>query len=152
LSFAVSAQEFNEGFKVGGGFTFALPVGNLKGYSVGAGIDILAQYALAEKVAVTADFGYTTLFAKDENLASFDVLPLRIGIRYLLAKEFYAAAKFGTGIIIGKGSAGSTAYAFGAGYILSSRMDVSAHFEGFSRKNSLSPSYLGIRLGYFFKQ
>jgi hypothetical protein len=151
ISFAASAQAFNEGLRIGGGLSFGIPVLNLKGYSVGAGVDVLAQYALAETVGITADFGYMTLFAKDDNLASFDVLPLRIGIRYFPVKQLYGAAKFGTGIIIGKGSTGSTAYAFGAGYVLGSRMDVSAHFEGYSRKELLSPSYLSLRLGYFFK-
>lgn len=150
LNSVMAQTNFNTGLRIGGSVTLAVPVNKLKGFSVGAGIDVLAQYALSSNIAVTGDFGYTTVFAKDDNLASFDILPLRVGLRYFPSSQFYFGAKIGTGIGVGKNSGSSTAYAFGAGLIMSPKLDVSANYEGFS-KNGVSPGYLGIRLGYFFK-
>ncbi len=147
----VSAQsDFNSGLRVGGGITLAIPVNKLKGYSIGAGFDLLAQYALSRSIAITGDIGYTTVFAKDDNLASFDIVPIRAGIRFFPSSQFYIGGKIGAGIGVGKSSGSSTAYAIGAGLIMSPKLDVSASYEGFS-KNGVAPGYLGIRLGYFFK-
>ena len=149
-SFLFAQSDYNTGFRLGGGITLAVPVNKLSGYSIGAGFDLLAQYALSTKIAVTGDIGYTTVFAKNKDLASFDIVPIRVGLRFFPASNFYVAGKIGTGIGVGKSSGSSTAYAVGVGFIMSPKLDVSASYEGFS-KSGVSPAFLGIRLGYFFK-
>lgn len=149
--YAVSAQAgYVNGFKLGGGVSVDIPANNLGSYSVGVGVDLLAQYGIARKLALTGDIGYTTIFAKNKDLASYDIVPIRGGFRYFPSSMFYLAGKIGVGIGVGKYSGSSTAYAIGAGLVMSPKLDVSANYEGYS-KSGFSTGYIGIRLGYFFK-
>ena len=152
IGYGVLAQSrFVNGFKIGGGVSVDVPVSNLHGYSIGVGLDLLGQYGITRKLAITGDIGYTTIFAKNKDFASYDIVPIRAGIRFFPSSMFYLGAKVGVGIGVGKYSGSSTAYAFGAGLVMSDHMDVSASYEGFS-KSGFSTGYLGLRLGYFFSR
>ena len=150
MGYCVSAQSgFINGFKIGAGVSVDVPANNLSGYSVGVGVDLLGQYGIAGKIALTGDIGYTTIFAKNKDFPSYDIVPIRAGIRFFPSSMFYLAGKIGVGIGVGKSSGSSTAYAIGAGVVMSRNMDVSATYEGYS-KSGFSTGYIGIRLGYFF--
>ncbi len=150
-SFAVKAQDEsgNTGFKVGVGANLAIPVSNLEGTSIGAGIDVLGQYGFSENFAATVDAGYTQLFAKDNGL-DVSLIPIRAGIRYYATPSLYFGGKVGIGIQKVKGFDGvtATAYSFGAGYKLDSKFDVSASYDGYSKNGSIG--LVGVRLGYTF--
>ncbi len=132
------------------GLNLAIPVSNLKGYSIGAGIDVLGQYMISDKVGITADAGYTALFPKNggENLG---IIPIRGGLRFYPNYNFYLAAKAGVGIINGGGdNYSSTAYSFGAGYMLSPAVDLGVTYDGYSKVGSFGLA--NIRIAYKFGQ
>lgn len=152
--FTSNAQGPIGGFKIGGGLSVVAPASNLKGYSVGVGIDLLGHYGLSSQLALTGDVGYTTIFAKDKNAKALNVVPIRAGIRFYPANPFYLGGQVGLGIVSGGGSSTSgLAYAFGAGYRMDDKLDLGLNYEGFSKKvNGITSSfgYIGVRLGYFF--
>lgn len=139
----------NRGFKVGVGANLAIPLSNLNSTSIGAGFDLLAQYGIAEQVAITADAGYTVLFGKD-GFSDLSIVPIRAGLRFFPSPAFYLGAKAGVGILNTKGaeSKSATAYSFGAGYYLTPQIDVSAAYDGYSKSGSFG--LVNIRLGYTF--
>jgi hypothetical protein len=135
--------------KIGAGISLAIPANNLPLSSIGTGIDLLAQYGLSEDLSVTADAGYTALFGKNA-FPHTGVVPLRVGFRYFPLEQVYLAAKIGAGIYtLSNTNTSYTAYAVGAGYNLSEKIDVSASYDGFTRKFG-SFGYAAIRLGYTF--
>lgn len=149
--FSSVAQESVQGFRIGGGLSVVAPIGNnLKAYSVGVGLDLLGQYGISSQLAITGDVGYTTIFAKDDNLDAFNVIPIRAGLRFFPTDKFFLGGKAGVGIITGSGNSTSGfAYSFGAGVKMDDRLDIGLNYDAVS-KNSASFSYLGLRLGYFF--
>ncbi|RYY51223.1 MAG: hypothetical protein EOO06_01410 [Chitinophagaceae bacterium] len=150
-SFTVNAQDEsgNTGFKFGVGANLGIPVSNLDGASIGAGIDLLGQYGLAEQFAVTVDAGYTNIFAKDNGL-DLSLIPIRAGVRFYATPALYFGAKAGIGIAKSKGyeSVNTTAYSFGGGYKLDNKFDVGASYDGYSKDGSFG--LINIRLGYTF--
>ncbi len=137
------------GFKIGAGANLAIPLSNLNSTSIGAGFDLLAQYGIAEQLAITADAGYTSLFGKD-GFNNLSIIPIRGGLRFFATPELYLGGKIGVGIIKTEGSESrtATAYSFGAGYFLSPMIDVSAAYDGYSKNGSFG--LMNIRLGYTF--
>ncbi len=189
-----------KGFKIGGGLNVDFPIsGTLQKnpsignqtypstYSVGVGIDLLAQYGFSDNLAVTGDIGFTTLmvnkkFKDDVNkeMKSLSLIPIRVGLRYYPSSQFYLGAKVGVGIgtnagqeynastgVVKTKSETLMAYSFGAGYMLSSKLDIGLNYDGYS-KNTTRAGYtiggvvfpsakikntlgmIGVRLGYTF--
>jgi hypothetical protein len=153
-SFAANAQGDVLGLKFGLGANLAIPLTNYSdSYSIGAGIDLLGQYGISEQVAVTVDAGYTSLFGKklpNGIKNDLSIIPIRAGLRFYPAPEFYIAGKAGIGIIKPEGfsSTNTTAYSFGIGYFVNPTFDVSASYDGYSKNGS--SSLINIRLGYTF--
>ena len=150
---AQSSENSGSKFKIGGGINVLFPVSNADLYSVGAGIDLLAQYNLAPNVAITGDLGYTSLMIKSKYKdlgykSSTGIIPIRAGIRFYPSSEFYLGGKVGVGIGTGTGSSTLTAYSFGAGYMLSPKLDIGVNYDGYSKNGSMS--FLGARIGYTF--
>lgn len=152
-AFAQSNASSNTGFKIGGGLNVLFPVSHFDAYSVGVGVDLLAQYRLSQKIAITGDLGYTSLMVKskykDLGVKSSGIVPIRAGIRFYPTSDIYIGGKVGVGVGTGDGSTTTTAYSFGVGYMLSPKLDVSANYDGYS-KNSFSQGLAGVRLGYTF--
>lgn len=148
-SFAGMAQKAGiQGFKIEGGLNLAIPANNLSGASIGAGVDLLGQYGVSENFGITVDAGYTSIFPKGggDNLG---IIPIRAGIRYYASENFYLGGKVGVGILTGGGSSTSTtAYSFGAGYMISPKLDLGASYDGYSKSGSFG--LVNVRLGYFF--
>ena len=155
------AQGPINGFKVGGGLSVVAPVGNLEGYSVGVGVDLLGQYGISSQFAITADAGYTTLFPKNKDAESFNIIPLRAGIRFYPSSKLYLGGKAGIAIMTMKDSDSQSnfAYSVGGGFRMDNKLDIGLSYDGSSLKSpatvltpesSISFGYIGIRLGYMF--
>ncbi len=139
------------GLKFNGGVHVDIPVSNLDNASIGAGLDILGQYGFTDNLAVTLDAGYTSFFPKEVNGQkgdNFGIIPIRAGIRFFATPQLYIGAKGGVGIGTATGSETMTAYSFGAGYMMSSKLDVGASYDGYSKGGSIGA--IGIRVGYYF--
>ncbi len=139
-----NAQEF----KIGAGINLAVPVSNMDGTSIGAGVDLLGQIGLSENFAITVDAGYTSFFAKNGG-DNYGLIPIRGGIRFMATPQLYLGGKAGVGILTGNGSSTSTtAYSFGAGYQLDPKLDLGLSYDGYSKNGSFG--YINLRLGYNF--
>lgn len=162
---AQSSESTSSKFKIGAGLNVLFPVSNADAYSVGVGVDVMAQYAVSENISITADAGYTSLMVKSEfksdDFKSQGIIPIRAGIRFFPSSQFYIGGKVGVGIMtdvvksinlvtgeISKGSQSTTAYSFGAGYMLSPKLDIGINYDGYSKNGSLG--LIGARLGYTF--
>ena len=153
-----SAQQ---GFRIGAGLSVAAPVSNLDAYSIGVGVDVLGQYGLSDKFAITADVGYTTLFTKAKNGNSLNIIPIRGGVRFYPTSQIYLGAKAGLGIITQKNmnNQSNLAFGIGAGFKMDQKLDIGIAYEGVSfttpafgltPANNASLGYISVRLGYFF--
>ena len=135
-------------FKIGGGINLAIPASNMGGTSIGAGADLLGQIGLSENFAITVDAGYTSFFVKNGG-DSYGLIPIRGGIRFMATPQIYLGGKAGVGILTGNGSSNSTtAYSFGAGYMLDPKLDLGLSYDGYSKNGSFG--YINLRLGYNF--
>ncbi|MEO7048660.1 MAG: hypothetical protein ABI091_25390, partial [Ferruginibacter sp.] len=64
--------------------------------------------------------------------------------------SFYLGGKVGVGIFTGGGNnTSTTAYSFGAGYMISPKLDLGVSYDGYS-KSGYSSGLVNVRLGYFF--
>ena len=150
------AQGSIRGFKVGGGLSLDIPASKtINDYSIGVGVDLLGHYGVTEKFAITGDIGYSTLFPKNKDNKSFNVIPIRAGIRFYPTNKVYFGGQAGVAIMKFSGltSQSNFAYAVGGGYRLDNKLDIGLNYEGSSLKystGSVSFGYIGIRLGYFF--
>ena len=137
-------------FSIGAGASLAIPARNLAVNSIGGGLDILGQYVLSEQLVVTADVGVTALAARF-NLPTSAVIPIRLGLRYFPVPNAYVSGKAGMAIFALGDVVSETyaAWALGAGYVVSKRVDIAGAFEGFAKK-STDFGYVTLRLGYTF--
>ena len=143
-----SAKSQNTALKFGGGLNLGIPVHNLSGSSVAIGADFLAHYAVTSQVAITGDFGYNALFAKNGGGTS-NIIPLRAGIRIYPVENVYFLGKIGAGFISSNGSSvTSTAYSLGAGYSVNKKVEIGASYDGYSKNGTIG--LLNLRLGFFF--
>ncbi len=147
--FCVAAQVEKNKTGIGAGLLLAIPVYNLDISSVGGGGDLLLQYGLSGKTALTADVAFIGLPGKN-NYPSTAIVPIRLGVRYFPVPKIYAGAKAGLGIYtILKASASHFAYAVSGGYLLTKKIEAGLFYDGYSNKNT-SFGYAGIRAGYNF--
>lgn len=150
---AQSSDNAASKFKIGAGLNVMFPISNADLYSVGAGLDIMAQYNVAENIGITADLGYTSLMVKSKYKdigykSSVGIVPIRVGVRFYPSSQVYLGGKIGVGVGTSSGSTTLTAYSFGAGYMLSPKLDIGLNYDGYSKNGSMS--FLGLRLGYTF--
>ncbi len=140
------------GLKFNGGIHVDIPASNMDANSMGVGFDVLGQYGFTDNLAVVFDAGYTNYMVKskykDLGFKSSGIIPIRAGIRYFPTSKIYINGKGGVGIGTGEGSTTMTAYSFGAGYMVTSKIDVSASYDGYSKNGSMGS--VGVRVGYFF--
>lgn len=146
-SIAQNGSEYNRGFTLSGGITLAVPSSNLPLWSVGLGADLLAQYALTEKFALTGDAGYTNLFGR-KDIKSYHIVPVRIGAKYF-TNRLYFAAKAGIGFLKVKDIDGATAvaYSLGGGYMLNKKTDLGLAYDGYSKNGTIG--LIAVRIGFF---
>lgn len=143
---AVKAQ--NKDLKFGLGFNVGIPVHNLSGTSLAAGVDLLGHYKASSNVAVTGDIGYTALFAKSGGGTS-NLIPLRIGLRYYASPDFYVGGKIGVGFLSNPNttSVTTTAYSVGFGYVPKGKVEFGASYDGYSKNGTIG--LLNLRVGLF---
>lgn len=134
--------------KFQGGLNVGIPAHNLGGTSLGLGVDLLAHYTIAPQVAITGDVGYTALFGKN-GAGTTNLIPFRAGLRFYPSDDFFVAGKIGAGFISSSGSSvTTTAYSFGIGYKIDTKLELSASYDGYSKNGTVG--LINLRLGYFF--
>lgn len=134
--------------KFGVGLDLGIPAKNLGGSSIAAGADVMAHYAVSKEVALTGDFGYTALFAKNGG-STTSILPLRVGVRVYPVSNFFLGGKIGAGFLSSSlSSVTTTAYSLGGGFSIDDQLELGASYDAYSKNGTIG--LVNIRLGYFF--
>jgi hypothetical protein len=138
-----------KGFKVNVGVLMAIPASNLKFSTVGAGVDVQAQYGFSNALVVTSSVGYTGL-AGEGFYPYTAVIPITVGLRYYPIAKLYAAGKLGWGVYsLSSTTINYTAYTLGAAYEISKKWDSGVYYDGFINDKT-SFGYVALRVGYTF--
>lgn len=151
VGFTAKAQKESagiEGFKIQGGINLGIPASNMSGSSFVAGIDFLGQYGVSENFGITVDAGYSAIFLKSPaDPKTESLIPIRAGIRYYPASNYYFGGKVGVGILAYDGnSTSTTAYSFGGGYMVTPKIDLGASYDGYSKNGSFG--LVNVRIAY----
>jgi len=149
LDALVAQTKAPKGFKINAGASLAIPASNLEFSTIGAGLDVQAQYGLSNSMVATAGVGYTGL-AGEGFYPYTAVIPITVGLRYYPHPKVYAAGKFGWGVYtLSTTSINYTAYSFGAAYVISKKLDTALLYDGFVNDKT-SFGYVAVRLGFTF--
>lgn len=164
----VSAQKKDpamSGQKLGIGVDFALPTGGTNDlYKLGFGGSLQFQTPIAQSLNFTGSAGYLNFTGKEliGNLKypKYNAIPLKAGLRYFLAENFYVGGELGAAIGTSDGSRTSFVYSPGLGVEFpvadKSTIELGARYEGWSgdrKDNSLIvpvKSFVGLRLAFNF--
>lgn len=142
------------------GVELGIPTGDLNGtQKIGIGGSAKAAFPVASDLDLTVSAGYIS-FSGDE-IGSFkypalNFIPIKAGVRYRFAPHgFYLEPQLGYTSINTPGSStsgkGGFTYAANAGYFFTRNWDISARFEGVSKKgNQGNLAHVGLRLAYNF--
>ena len=154
----VSAQKdpAMNGPKLGVGVEFGLPVGDFGDfYNLGVGGSLVYQQPLASNLNFTASAGYIN-FSSEEVLGvkvSSAAIPVKAGIRYFFAENFYGGAELGAAFSTEDNGGTAFAYAPGIGVEFpvadKAAIDLGVRYEGWSR-DSRTNSFIGIRAAFNF--
>jgi opacity protein-like surface antigen len=145
------------GPKLGVGVEFGLPVGNFGDvYNLGVGGSLVYQAPIAPSLNFTGSAGYINFSTEDNPLGikiNSGYIPVKAGVRYFFAENFYGAAELGASFSTENG--GGTAFAYSPGIGVEfpvadkAAIDLGVRYEGWSR-NSFTSSFVGIRAAFNF--
>ncbi|MFN0257824.1 outer membrane beta-barrel protein [Pedobacter ureilyticus] len=163
LGLAANAQTKDpamNGSKIGVGADFAFPMGDLKdGYDFGVGGSLNFQAPIANKLNFVGEAGYLSFTGKEVTFMgvtakapSFGSIPVKAGVRYFLAENFYAQGQLGAAFSTESGGGTSFLYApsVGVEFPVADKMaiDFGARYEGWS--NNGTASFIGLRAALNF--
>ncbi len=163
LGLAANAQKKDPamgGSKIGVGADFAFPMGDAgDAYKFGVGGSLNFQAPIASKLNFVGEAGYLTFSGKEVTVMgltykqpSYGSVPVKAGVRYFLAENFYAQGQLGASFSTEKG--GSTAFVYapslGVEFPVADKMaiDLGARYEGWSNNGTLS--FIGVRAALNF--
>ncbi len=136
------------------GFELAAPSNGV--YNIGFGASGKFEVPIVTPVSLTLTGGITTLFYKSNLFSSSRTpgaagfIPLKAGVKYYLAKTFYAEGEAGAAIETNYGKQSSFAFSLGPGFIVpvndKQGVDISFRYESWA--NQLRQT--GIRFAYRF--
>jgi opacity protein-like surface antigen len=160
----VSAQTKDvamSGSKLGIGADFAFPTGDFGDVAkMGYGGSLQFQTPIASKLNFTASGGYLNFQGKDTTIPGLGTIdggnvgfiPVKAGIRYFLAENFYAGGELGAAFATG--DADGTAFVYtpniGVEFPVADKasIDLGARYEAWSDNGTLR--FFGLRLAYNF--
>ncbi|WP_316743503.1 outer membrane beta-barrel protein [Pedobacter antarcticus] len=154
------------GAKLSIGADFALPTGNTSNaYKLGFGGSLQYQQPIADQLNFTASAGYLNFTGKDAaggllKFRDYAAIPVKVGLRYFLAENFYAGGELGAAFGTSDGARTSFVYTPGIGveFPVSDKgsIDLGARYEGWSSGDYKIgdqvhvKNFVGIRLAYNF--
>ena len=145
------------GNKLGVGVEFGLPVGDFGDvYNLGVGGSLLYQAPVASNLNLTLNAGYMSFESKEVlgfGLPNYSAIPVKAGVRYFFAENFYGGAELGAAFFTGDYSGTAFAYSPGIGVEFpvanKASVDLGVRYEGWSR-DSHTNGFVGIRAAFNF--
>lgn len=155
---SVKAQDpAMSGSKLGIGAEFAFPMGDFgDAADFGYGASLSYLHPLGNALKLTGTAGYTRFDYKENALGikvKSEHIPLKAGLRYYVAENFFLGGELGAAISTVKGGNTAFAYAPGLGVEFpvadNGAVELGARYEGWSA-NSATSGFIGLRLAYNF--
>jgi len=162
------AQSVADGkFRFGIGVDGLLPIGNLsQTENFGLGITPRLQYGIGNNTALTFTSGFYHFFPKSVFIPDngyvvngvpvqgtykykLDIIPVKVGIKQFISKDFYFGAEAGAGFEVEDGGGPVKLILSPAFGYASKHWDVAARYEGFFGQNS-NYGTVGLRIAYGF--
>jgi opacity protein-like surface antigen len=144
------------GSKLGVGVEFGLPVGDFGDvFNLGVGGSLVLQIPVATNLNFTGSAGYLKFSNDSDDIIEYSVaaIPVKAGLRYYFAENFYGAGELGAAFYTGDNSTTAFAYAPGIGVEFpvanKAAIDLGVRYEGWSA-NSRTNSFVGIRAAFNF--
>ena len=171
LGLAVNAQTKKDpamgGTKVGIGADFAFPMGDFSkgalGVDYGVGGSLNFQVPVASQLNFVGEAGYLNFNSKEVAGVSYNygAIPLKAGLRYFLAENFYAQGQIGAAIATKDSNYGKTGFLFapsvGVEFPVADKMsiDFGARYEGWTGQPAglnatRTNSFIGLRAALNF--
>ncbi|WP_162499827.1 outer membrane beta-barrel protein [Mucilaginibacter terrigena] len=154
---ASSFAQSSDGGKFSIGVEAGLPVGDLKNVSnfiIGGSLKY--DHPIAEGTFITGSAGFSSIQGKEATtpfgtvkVGNTSVVPVKAGIKYFLAENFYGEAQAGAAFFTQSGGGTAFAYAPGIGYSFGGGLDAGVRYEAWT-KNGSTLSQVGLRVGYSF--
>lgn len=138
-----------------------IPIGSLSDtHSWNLGGSIQADFPIATGLDVTVNAGFNNFFGKD-NFSDISLIPVKAGLKYFLADNFYVQGEAGASFVANKDKSGadkSTAFTYApqVGFLFpvgqKSYIDAGVRFESNSKfyTNGNNNNFFGLRLAYAF--
>ena len=155
----VAAQTKSRESKLGLGLDIAIPTGAYQDQAdYGLGFSLLYQKPVADNLSITGNVGYLRFHGPavfDDIKYKEGYVPIKAGVRYFIARYFFAAAELGVAIPTANGYGSGTAFVYtpgiGASFPISKTgtLDIGIRYENWSRTDG-TRSFAGIRAGYNF--
>lgn len=141
------------------GFELGLPLGDFStAYDTGTGVSLIYHKSIGTSTFFTGNLGYMRFTGKVRVGAAnlkykADMVPVKMGVKHYLTKDFYGAAEMGAAISTGAQSRGvAFAYspAIGRDFALGekSKLDLSLRYESWLKNGS--SNFLGLRTAFSF--
>jgi len=158
------AQSVAEGkFRFGIGVDGLLPLGNLSNFeNFGLGVTPRLQYGIGNNTALTFTSGFYHFFPKTVIIPTgalgettgtvkfdLDIVPVKVGIKQFISKDFYIDGEAGAGFEVEKGGGRVKLILSPAVGYASKHWDVSARYEGFFGQDD-NYGTIGLRIAYGF--
>ena len=175
LSFSAKAQTVQttttaaNGVRLSIGVESGIPVGTLSDtHNWNLGGSIQADFPVATGLDVTANAGFNNFFGKDYKIFPVDVkynninlIPVKLGLKYFPAENFYLQGEAGASFIANKNKSGateSTAFTYapqiGVQFPVGNKnyIDAGIRFESNTKfyTNGNNNNFFGIRVAYAF--
>lgn len=170
LGLAANAQTKDpamNGSKIGVGADFAFPMGDFgDAYNFGVGGSLNFQAPIANKLNFVGEAGYLSFTGKEYTTLgvtvkapTFGTIPVKAGLRYFLAENFYAQGQVGAAISTEENGKTGFLYApsLGVEFPVADKMsiDFGARYEGWTGQpnginSTRTNSFIGLRAALNF--
>ena len=153
---AVSSFAQSKDGKFSVGVEAGLPVGNAKNaYNFVIGGSLKYDLPIATSTNFTISAGYSSFLGKTVSTpvgnikyAAAGFIPVKAGIKYFFAPEFYGEAQLGAAFGTQSGWGTAFAYSPGIGYKFSDVVDLGVRYEAWAYNGTVSQ--IAARLGFSF--
>jgi hypothetical protein len=175
ISLNLKAQDINppgtpkttnlgSGIRLSAGIESGLPIGKLNdAYSWNFGGSVQADFPIIDReLYATLNAGFNNIYANNvSNAADIQLIPVKAGLKYFPAKNFYIQGEAGASFIANKSDLGATksaafVYAPQVGVLFNvggkNYIDAGVRFESNSKfyTNGNTSNFVGLRIAYAF--
>ena len=148
LACLISAVSFGQkSWRMGVGINGGVATKDAYNFVLGA--DARFQRGLGESTSLIVTGGVTHFFKTDKTLKAATFVPVKLGFKYFLNTNFYAAGEAGAGFGVSSDLKTSFVWSPSIGFAFKEGIDISVKYEDFSKYETTKQ--VALRIAYGFK-